>query len=156
MTTITETPAPLTIEAIARKAVELADANPGFIYEAPTRIDDETGEEYAGDCAYLHREGSEVRPGCLYGHALLDLGMPAEELSRHEDTDIYAVLQNLQLVTYRDRAVYEDSAFDKTPETLPGAILQAQRKQDMNYPWGEAVEGIKAVLAKTEEKGDDK
>lgn len=144
----TTTTTELTIEQVARKAVELADAKPGFVYDTPKFFDEEEQEEFEGDCQYLHHEDNGVLPGCLYGHAFLELGLPVEKVATFENNDVLAALQDLGLVT--NRSEYTDECASGAIESLPAAILEAQRRQDASRPWGEAVEPLKAVLAKVE------
>lgn len=113
----TETTTPprsdITPLAVARKAAELARANPEFVYKLP-----EVGSGFSA-CVYVHEgEGS-----CLFGQALLALGGDPDVLALHHDSDIAGVL------------LLEFGATD-TAEALDD-LVQAQMSQDLGHPWGD-------------------
>jgi len=138
--------------AVARKAIELADANPDFEYQnPPLEADGEVIFELAdgslvdgegdyvdptsGDCAYV----SKGAPSCLFGQAAVAAGVPVEELSKHEGNAISMLL--FEDAESKDR-------WDSN--TLMGAMDTSQRRQDDKQPWGKSIEPLKAYFAKRE------
>jgi len=106
---------------VARKALELIDASPEFKY---------SGDPFVG-CAYLRRDedGNVTGEGdCLFGQALISLGVPVEYLDQQEGNGIETVLAHLE-----------------TGESTPvpgGHLTYAQWAQDDEQAWGsDAVRG---------------
>lgn len=142
----------ITTEAVALKAIELADANPAFVYVAPELevdnefvFENEDGELVdmdgytfsdgnMGDCRYVHKTEAGPVGGCLYGQALLALGMAPSELSGHEGDGIASVIE--PGTNYLDQA------------RLTVALGDSQSLQDGGEPWAKAIEPVKAFLAK--------
>lgn len=118
----------LTVGAVARKAIELAEANPEFIYQQ-VEVEDPTFGPIE-DCAYIH-DGSG---SCLFGQALVALGVDPWILSRHEGQSIDYVLRGLG-------AIRSDE-----DERLALTALEAQGLQDAKAPWGEAVGPLRTHL----------
>lgn len=138
---------------VARKAVELADANPEFTYKAPLLVaDNETyfladdgslvddcGYEVdpeGGECRYVHTEedGTKV-PGCLYGQALHALGMPLAAMASYEENSV--------------SMFWGRHSWDEMSPVLK-AIQSSQQNQDRGEAWGEAIEPVKKALAELE------
>lgn len=119
----------ITAVDVARKAVELAEANPEFVYKSE------------GDrCLYVHRddEGKPNGEGCLFGQALVGLGVDPERLKPCEGLEISVVLSNLGV----DRDLDLVDAMDST-----------QSDQDCSTAWGEAIGHTKDALAELESVG---
>jgi len=139
--------------AVARKAIELADANPDFIYEKPqlvadgeaifeladgSLVDDEGDyvDPDSGDCQYV----SKGAASCLFGQAAVGAGVSIGDLANHEGNAISALL-------FEDA----DSNNDRwDSNTLMGAMDTSQRRQDEQQPWGMSIEPLKAYFAKRE------
>lgn len=147
------TPDPLTIEPglVARKAIELAEANPEFVYEIPTpRPDDETYflnaegvvvDEYGypaegASCLYVHETGDGPKGGCVFGQALLAVGLTPEELAPFEQNGI--------------SALFLGDAVGLKAGSILDAMSKMQTRQDGGDAWGKAVEPLKAWFAKRE------
>lgn len=95
---------------LARKALEIAEANPDHIYEQPT-LDD--GYEA---CAYV--DPRTLEGSCLFGRAFLALGVTPEDLLEVNTLGICSAL---------DVDV-------NSPEY--GLLANAQGLQDVGIPWG--------------------
>jgi hypothetical protein len=98
---------------------EVVSERPEYTYSAPEYMLD-------GDfCFYVHQdqEGNNVGAGCGVGVVLHRLGVPLEELRKHEGK---SALQILRLVV--------DGASRKTARILDNF----QGAQDQKMPWGEA------------------
>lgn len=116
----------LTTKDVALKAVELADANPDFIYKSP-----EITPGTRGMCTYVHRDEEDNSPtgeGCLFGQALMALGV-----------DPNTIPESLHIaVAMRDLGI-ENTGFAET-------MVSAQGNQDAGIPWGAAVENLRNDL----------
>lgn len=90
---------------LAKKALEIAEANPDYVYPS-------------GDCVYVEDEHDE-KGSCLFGQALIALGVWPETLDAYYDTNIVGVLDDMD-VHHPKRAFLE----------------AAQMGQDAGAPWG--------------------
>ena len=86
---------------------------PDYVYTNPFPDD-------AGTCRYVHGD----TPGCLVGHVLHRLGVPLEELSRHEGKNACSVAADL---------------LDGISSDASWAIEHAQFRQDLGDTWAEAL-----------------
>lgn len=104
-----------TITELMDKVREVAAERPAYIYPMPS------GGEV---CKYLHDDA----PGCIFGHALNQLGVPVEVLHKMDvnETSIEGALVEWGLVPDRG-----------TDESRWCAAVQAA--QDGGIPWSEAV-----------------
>lgn len=103
-----------TLPELVKTVREIAAENPDKVYEAPNAL---------GMCLYMH--GDE--PGCIFGHALLRLGVPPEAIG--------GVRGNIRTVLF-DRGVIS-SPFGS--DRLVVWCRAVQHLQDNRIPWGEAV-----------------
>ncbi|MFF5433444.1 hypothetical protein ACFY5K_25850 [Streptomyces griseofuscus] len=101
---------------------EVVSERPDYIYSGPEYMHrDEDGLA----CFYVHKDedGSNVAPGCLIGVVLHRLGVPLEELEKHEGKTPVQMLKDVVGGVSRKTATI---------------LTQAQFEQDEKYPWGEA------------------
>lgn len=128
----------ITATQVAEKAVELADANPEFVYQ-PQR--DEMG--YVHGCAYVHRDslGNPNGEGCLFGQALVALGVSPYDIG--EGVHVGKTMENLGIV--EDGSV-DHYALESEPKGLVQAMVKAQSEQDAREPWGLAITRVKSAL----------
>jgi len=118
---MTQTPTALDV---ARKALELADAKPDYVYEPPIE---------GGSCYYVHRddEGDPIPgKGCLFGQALAALGVSVDQ--SHEHNSISSVMADEFDVDLRD--------------PISKAMDRAQAEQDSRKPWGEAAAILRRLV----------
>ena len=106
--------ATITALDVARKALELADADPEFVYQ-PER----TGGNITG-CKYVHEDGEG---GCIFGQALLGLGIKSDAIP--EFIAIDEVMHRLGV--------------ESTDPKLEDYMQLTQGNQDAGHPWSEAV-----------------
>lgn len=109
---------------VARKALELADANPGFIYQRPV----------AGEgCKYVHyRDSDAPEGGCIFGQALLALGVKVDDIP--ENIGIRALLPELGI----EGGMYGE---------LAHSMGYAQGRQDGGATWRAATSDLRSVVA---------
>ena len=132
--------------AVARAAIELADANPEFVYSAPLLVADDINFFDGPEGSLLNDLGDEISPedgncvyvenkvgSCLFGQALLATGVEVELLLANEGENISSVLE--------PKAQYRDYS----PLTL--AMERVQKRQDGGDPWGEAIIPLKDYFA---------
>lgn len=120
---------------VAMKAVELAEANPEYIYQPPMN-----SEGTIEGCWYVHRDERTGEPdgnGCLFGQALVQLGVKPSAIT--EGIHVGVVLHDLGIT---EGSMHTDPLLD--------AMVRAQGEQDAREPWGEAIEPIKTALAASE------
>jgi len=117
MNTTTDT---LTFTDLARKAVEIADASPDFIYVPPPPL-----TTRGPRCAYANPDGTG---SCLFGQAMIALG--ATGLARETTGGIINVAP---LVGFVETGTPADRML------LRYALGSAQGNQDAGMPWGQAV-----------------
>ena len=126
-TTPSDRPSDITPLDVAKKALELAEANPDFVYVSPVQT--------AGineDCFYFWKG----RPSCLFGQALAALGFGPDDVA--EFAGINVVLERL----FPDPAVKSDA--DRFAKY--GGLDIAQSYQDEGEPWGKAAEPIRTWI----------
>lgn len=100
---------------------EIVDEQPDYVYARPAHM-----EGNAVTCLYVHtgEEADEVRtPGCLVGQVLSRLGVPLEELEKHEGSSALSVVP--RFVDTTNRAV--------------GVLSDAQDYQDGGDSWSESL-----------------
>lgn len=103
------------------EARKILRETPDFRYHGGDCAQEPKGEAL-GSCEYIE----DGVGSCLFGKALINLGVPAKFIAEHEDKNIRVFWENTDL-----------SAFDeRTVQTL-GRI---QRMQDRNYTYGEIYE----------------
>lgn len=127
----------ITIEDVARKAVELADANPEHIYRQ------------ADGCLYVHRDESGLPTGygCIFGQALIALGVSADVIP--EGKSIAGTLAHLGIFGGTIPDFIHHGVIPGEP--LLTAMTQAQTHQDLGSPWGKAIQPVKDALREMEE-----
>lgn len=108
---------------MAKKALELAEANPDFVYEAP----DGRG------CVYMDGEG---QPSCLFGQALVGLGVDIPEA--WEDK---AISEVLRYIFVPDEDVRVDALLARW-----GGLDTAQSCQDEGSPWSEVAQPLRSWI----------
>lgn len=124
----------ITVKQLVDKTIEIAGRDPSKTYG--------DGE---GTCYYVDGkfdpdgdvdEQDELRPGCIYGHALHELGIPLHELAqpRLNGSEISNVA-----------AAYVDGWADAS-RTVRTAITDVQNSQDNGNTWGSAVSGLHSLL----------
>lgn len=109
---------------VARKAVDLANANPDHIYQP---------QPNTAGCMYVHRDENGKRidgEGCLFGQAMIAVGVPVTRDDEH--THIGAVLHSKGL---------------DGPGDLLGLMEQVQSCQDARDTWGDAIGPLADYLA---------
>ena len=104
----------LTVEQVETELRRLAAAQPDFVYN-------DTGRTVK--CSYIHGiiEGPENK-GCIFGQALQNLGVPAEELREPDPI----------------RPLWNDLNSEKCPLSW-GSV---QSEQDHGASWGEAIKEL--------------
>jgi hypothetical protein len=120
-------PDKITDELIISTLRAVVAERPDYVYERPAHmapIRDGDGE-IVGECMYVHtdpEDDSKLSPGCLVGTVLYRLGMPLEELQRHEGEGGWDVV---------DEFGGDDSRV---------VMQDVQLRQDSGVPWGAALE----------------
>lgn len=106
---------------VARKALEIAEANPDHVYQQAI------GPEGVGACAYVHIDGGVPEPGCLFGRAFFELGVDPDELLPLNLKGIETVLDLC----------------------VEGLLSDAQGNQDVGNAWGTygVVEPLRQFIA---------
>lgn len=110
----------ITVADIVRATREVAAERPDFVYVSPL---------LSGYCVYTHNG----EPSCLFGHALLRLGLPMsclEELSTNVAIATACRQLNIPLTDGEARS-----------------LADVQHAQDNGVPWGEAIGYLPAVSA---------
>lgn len=109
------------IKTLIAKAREIAEAHPDHVYEPP-------GLCLSGpSCLYVH---SGNQPGCIFGRALLELGISVEQLRAFQERPSDTTITTLIRTTWGDGQ----------PSDLE--LLWCQRvqiAQDVAKSWGNAV-----------------
>lgn len=103
------------------EVIRIAKENPDTVYTSK-RADDE--------CRYIEEDGT---PGCIYGNALLNLGVPPEVIERHEGYGIDKVVSG--------RPHWERKEDDPLRSEM-FILWKVQYDQDAGLPWGEAVKKL--------------
>lgn len=109
----------MNIEQVIDKAIELAEARPDHIYQQPPGTQ---------TCSYVPQP--EAPEGCIFGQALMALGVPEATLRRFEaqaspaGVGITVLLDRLR-ISYPDHVRY--------------SLREAQNQQDTGQEWGAGV-----------------
>lgn len=120
-------PFTFTARQVAEKAIELADQNPHFVYKQP---------EVHGMEMCLYVDPADPTKGhCLFGQALVALGVPTVTLRLHERRGVERVIDDLLGVTMGHELVME--------------LAHAQGQQDYGEPWADAVARLREYLGRT-------
>lgn len=137
------------IEITRNSAIELleeivAEYGKGHLYRAEVTED---RRKFSTSCYYVHNTptdasgGSEyVRPGCIVGHFLHRLGVPLDDLERHEGSAVDFVLDHLQ----GEGILYSEDG-------VLNILREAQTSQDLGNYWGEALGSAKRCKAEWED-----
>ena len=135
--TVSDPRTELTSQDVARKAIELCEADPDHVYEAQT-LDP---EYHLPECHYVHEDEDtgELYGGCLFGRALIALGVPAALLRDYNDNGIGHVLAELGI----------DPRPEREQPVHPLAYVQGE--QDVDKPWGS--DGVLGGLVRYVEAG---
>lgn len=106
---------------------QLADENPDKVYKLP-QVWDENGFVEGTSCLYVEPDldTGELVGSCLIGRALVNLGVPVEELDINEGMSIQRLNHNIDLGLPDDVAYWAGVA---------------QGIQDANHTWSDAVNG---------------
>lgn len=117
--------------AVARKGVD-------YVYTEGLYPDD--------NYVYVNSDGT---PGCIVGHVLIDLGVPADQFTGKmqglfgamEDVNIsqFDVIKGALDIEFADKKVLN-------------ALIEAQDKQDNGHPWGFARDRAVAILDRVDEQ----
>ena len=137
----------ITPEDVARKAIELAEANPDYIYEAP-----KDGDGFVQGCQYVNRDpqtGVPTGEGCIFGRALVELGVDPESIP--EGGHVAATLKHLGITDFEVRRTTL-LARGYAGDPLLVAMVLAQNNQDDKRPWGEAILPVSINLAATRQE----
>ena len=105
----------ITLEQLKNEVLKLADASPTNHY---------IWERGQNSCWYVSGSCTNGSVGCIFGQALIKLGVPKERLQAREGDSIGTVLKILKIV-------------DAVPPSHPFNI--AQQIQDQGRDWAEAV-----------------
>ncbi|ASZ75015.1 hypothetical protein FDI69_gp171 [Rhodococcus phage Trina] len=96
-------------------------ATPDFRYHGGDCAQ-EVGGKALGSCRYIE----DGVGSCLFGKALLDLGVPADFISEQEENNIRVFWDDADITDFQKRIVTE--------------LSRIQRMQDRNYTYGEIYE----------------
>lgn len=102
------------------EVIRIAKENPNTVY---------TSKRDDGECRYIEEDGT---PGCIYGNAFLNLGVPPEVIERHEGYGIDKVLSGKHYWERNDNPLMSEMR----------ALWEVQSEQDVGRPWGEAVKNL--------------
>lgn len=119
-----------TVREIREKMMGLVAGNEEFVYER--KYGDDGDDAGAGGCWYVWYD----KPSCLIGQLFVELGVPLEELHKHEGraaSEIAPILLSL-----------DDS--DANAGRVFQALGKAQEMQDQRYTWGEAYAAFDTYL----------
>ena len=116
------TSTPFTHEQLVHEVRKLADERPNFIYSPPE------GDSY---CQYWH--DATDTPGCIFGHALANLGVDVSSIKRSASIDVTLV------------EILGDD-YNKIPDYVGNWFMKVQEYQDEDYPWRYAVDTSDMVL----------
>lgn len=124
-------------------AIELKGAD--YVYQSvPSPADNCLYLEYARIEHHMDDDGHEVTtyvdpacPSCLIGYVLAAMGVPFEQITRHEGENALEAA----------KGVFHS-------EIVRTALLKAQGKQDGGDTWGEAVEEFEAYIAEHTVRAD--
>lgn len=110
----------VTYEDVEYEVRRLAAERPDHVYESPyNHSNAEEDELELGSCRYQHGEGI---PGCLFGHAFLNLGLHLTD--EDEGKAAYEVLERMRIGLTDDQALW---------------VGDVQAKQDSGFTWANAV-----------------
>lgn len=123
---------------LARKVIELADANPEKVYKR------EVDPHGYASCSYVH-EGDV--PGCIVGHALIQLGVTPKAI-RKAGVNNSGVFSAMNALGIRDVSFFDPKAGCYIG--LSGSIGVAQSNQDAGFTWGSAVLRLRQAVALAE------
>lgn len=116
-----------TLEDLRREVLSLADERPDFVYTSQPGCT-------MSNCGYTGiKPGTTEGEGCIYGQALMRLGVEEKDLT-HQEGNIYGVLYGISGIELEDYG----------PEVnLFEAFGDVQKRQDRGIPWGNAVESLR-------------
>lgn len=111
------------IQEIVGEVVKLAKERPEFVYKSA---------DLDGSCSYVggRMRTPEEGKGCIIGQALQRLGMPVEELLKHEGDDV------VSLIIANPYIVGGDGFADRDARSF---LDYVQSLQDRKETWGDAV-----------------
>jgi len=111
----------LTDTQVFEALTKLVEEDPGKVYKSPDEF---------GQCLYVHsdEEGKRV-PGCIVGTVLNRLGVPLEELEKHEGNAAAAVIENAEI---------QGLSYD-----MVSLLRNVQRYQDSGCDWNLALDAAK-------------
>lgn len=118
-----------TIEDVIREVIRLAGENKDHQYHG-SEFSAPVPYSLSGGCSYLHCD--EKLP-CIFGQALMNLGVPIEILRNNEKQGISTVFSRLY-GEYNQTVTLDTTRF----------CIEIQSQQDENYSWGTSVK--KAVV----------
>ena len=126
-----------TAKDVLKEVVRLGRERPDFNYnDQPERkdyLEDKQGVSLG--CSYTSAVlGSDEGEGCIVGQALMNLGVPEEEL-KDVSTNVSDVLENLL-----PGESYRFSYGELVTPRIVRALSYIQMNQDSDMSWGEAVE----------------
>lgn len=111
----------LSPQAVLMEARKILRETPDFRYHGGDCAQEPKGE-VLGSCQYIE----DGVGSCLFGKALINLGVPAEFIAEHEDKNIRVFWENTGLSDFQERIVQ--------------CLGRIQRMQDRNYTYGEIYE----------------
>lgn len=112
---------------VLQEARKILQETPDFRYHGGDCAQEPHGKAL-GACAYIE----DGVGSCLFGKALLNLGVPADFISEYEEKGIRVFWEDADITDFQQRVV-----------ALLGRI---QRMQDKNYTYGEIYELDKAGI----------
>ena len=132
----------LTIKQVVDKTIEIADRDPERVYTSP--------EGEGGTCYYVHTEAvgdplageKRLVPGCLFGHALHELGIPFEAMY---DADPGCAAGPIDEMLPAFLTEEEEERF-RNNATIRSCLYGAQESQDNGHTWGDAVVALRTLL----------
>ncbi|MFD7605175.1 hypothetical protein ACFWAN_32670 [Streptomyces mirabilis] len=110
----------ITDESLLSTLRDVVSERPEYIYSSPEHM--QVPDERA-TCFYVHKDedGSNVAAGCAIGVVLSRLGVPLEELERHEGSGAWTLLGKLA---------------PKLKRRTRDQLSSMQTNQDSGEPWG--------------------
>lgn len=103
---------------------------PDFVYAKEVLTTSTYGDQYPV-CSYLHqdKDGELTVPGCIVGRALIDLGVPVEEIQPYNTGYVAGGIL---------RELAKDNILSFTSKAA-SLLAYVQHLQDSEVEWGEAV-----------------
>jgi hypothetical protein len=124
-------------KALVRAALDRAVARKGvnYVYTADIKPDDQY--------VYVNDDGT---PGCIVGHVLLDLGVPASAFLHGSVPGLFGTAERINVTRF---GMMKDALpIEFADNRVLYALTRAQELQDDGAAWGEARDAAVHVLDK--------